>query len=58
MGLVFLLFGIGAAWPRRQPDADEVQVDAERGWLDPGCAHSSSCSSGSATPTAWIARGL
>lgn len=39
MGLLFLLLGIGAAWPRRQPDADEVEVDAERGWLDLYASH-------------------
>jgi hypothetical protein len=39
MGLVFLLLGIGAAWPRRQPEADEVEVDAERGWLDLYASH-------------------
>jgi hypothetical protein len=39
MGLGFLVFGIAAAWPRRQPDAGEVDVGAERGWLDLYASH-------------------
>jgi len=39
MGLGFLVFGIAAAWPRRQPDADELDVGAERGWLDLYASH-------------------
>jgi hypothetical protein len=31
MGLGFLFFGIAAAWPRRQPDPEELDVGAERG---------------------------
>jgi hypothetical protein len=39
MGLLFLCFGIAAAWPRRQPSADELDVGAERGWLDLYASH-------------------
>jgi hypothetical protein len=39
LGLGFLVFGIAAAWPRRQLDPDELDVGAERGWLDLYASH-------------------
>jgi hypothetical protein len=50
MGLGFLVFGIGAAWPRRQPDAGELDVDAERGWLDLYASHDPVANGGPVPP--------
>ena len=38
-GLMFLGLGITAAWPKENPDAEDLDVGAEQGWLDLYASH-------------------